>query len=296
MIKFILIFILLACSRVSVLNVKANDAQMLIENQPGMVKWIHFNIKENEDAGSLYCRDEKIKTEKKKKNGQLIVSAFLAENYFSDLTPFTCKWKYKDKEQIVKEFKISSYDFPKEKLKVDYRKVKINEKDLQRVQGEQMILNHLYKQSSATPYFTKPFIAPLNSFITSIYGTKRVYNNQHKGQHLGTDFRAAVGVPIPVSNRGKVSLAKDLFYTGFTVIVDHGLDIFSVYAHLSEVSVSENQIVEQGAIIGKSGNTGRTSGPHLHWGIKIHGHWVDGFSLIKESKNYVDSFLNNETN
>jgi murein DD-endopeptidase MepM/ murein hydrolase activator NlpD len=105
-----------------------------------------------------------------------------------------------------------------------------------------------------------------------------------------------VGVPIPVSNRGKVSLAKDLFYTGFTVIVDHGLDIFSVYAHLSEVSVSENQIVEQGAIIGKSGNTGRTSGPHLHWGIKIHGHWVDGFSLIKESKNYVDSFLNNETN
>jgi len=75
-----------------------------------------------------------------------------------------------------------------------------------------------------------------------------------------------------------------LDFTGGTVIVDHGMDIFTVYGHLSKVKAKEGQMVELGEIIGLSGNTGRSSGPHLHWGVKIHGHYINGFSLIEETK------------
>jgi murein DD-endopeptidase MepM/ murein hydrolase activator NlpD len=117
-----------------------------------------------------------------------------------------------------------------------------------------------------------------------VYGIKRVYNKAHRGQHLGTDFRAPGGVAVPAVNRGRIMFAGDLFYTGGTVIIDHGMDIFTVYGHLSEVKVEAGQIVNAGDIVALSGNTGRSSGPHLHWGVKIHGHYIDGYSLIDESK------------
>ena len=109
-------------------------------------------------------------------------------------------------------------------------------------------------------------------------------NNKKRSQHLGNDFRAKIGVKIPVSNRGKVVYVGDLFYTGGVVIVDHGLNIFSLYAHLSKTLVTTGTIVNRGDIVGLSGATGRVSGPHLHWGIKINGHNADGFSLVEESK------------
>ena len=125
---------------------------------------------------------------------------------------------------------------------------------------------------------------PLNSVITSIYGIKRTYNKQHKGQHLGTDFRAPIGEKIPASNRGKIVFSGDLFYTGWTVIIDHGLDIFTVYGHLSKTLVEAGQIVQKGDLIGLAGNTGRSSGPHLHWGVKIQGQYIDGIDLSEQTK------------
>jgi murein DD-endopeptidase MepM/ murein hydrolase activator NlpD len=124
----------------------------------------------------------------------------------------------------------------------------------------------------------------MTSLVTSLYGTKRVYNRQKKSQHLGIDYRAAIGDQVPATNAGKIVYAGDLFYTGWTVIIDHGLDIFSVYGHLSKTLVKEGQFVVRGELIGLSGNTGRTSGPHLHWGVKVQGQYVDGFVLIDETK------------
>ena len=123
----------------------------------------------------------------------------------------------------------------------------------------------------------------MNSVVTSVYGTKRVYNKHKEGQHLGIDFRAAIGDKVPATNAGKVVYAGDLFYTGWTVILDHGLDIFSVYGHLSKPLVVAGEMVERGQLIGLSGDTGRTSGPHLHWGVKVQGQYIDGTVLIEES-------------
>ena len=132
--------------------------------------------------------------------------------------------------------------------------------------------------------FNEPFEVPLDSYITSHYGNRRLFNNKKRSQHLGNDFRAAVGVPIPVANKGKVVFTGNLFYSGNVVIVDHGLNIFTAYGHLSKINVQEGMIVNKGTIVGLAGKTGRVSGPHLHWGVKINGSWIDGFSLVEESK------------
>ena len=107
-----------------------------------------------------------------------------------------------------------------------------------------------------------------------------MYNNIKKGQHLGIDFRAKVGKEIEVANNGKVVLARDLFYTGNTVIVYHGLGIFTIYGHLSKIKVNDGQRVLKGDIIGLAGMTGRVTGPPPTLGGKSNGHWVNGNDLL----------------
>jgi murein DD-endopeptidase MepM/ murein hydrolase activator NlpD len=254
-----------------------------IKTQPGKVRWVTFPMAKGWENSKLKCRDQMIKHNKLQDG---LHYAYIAETYFSDLKPHQCELILNDKKMEIVAFNVSPYVYKAEQLKVDYRKISLSKKDQKRAQAEQIILNKLYGQSASTPYFKAPFRAPLNSYITSVYGIRRVYNKAHRGQHLGTDFRAAIGVPVPATNRGKVMFAGDLFYTGGTVIIDHGLDIFSVYGHLSEWKTKAGTIVNAGDIIGLTGNTGRTSGPHLHWGVKVHGHYIDGYSLIEESKKH----------
>lgn len=253
-----------------------------VETQPGFVRWVSFNIEPGQEDAELWCKDQRLKHAPLGAGRRF---AYIAETYFSDLKPYTCRLVLKDKKEIpVVNFVVKSFKYKEEKLKVDFRTVKLSKKDLKRAQKEQRMLAGLYTQSASVPYFNQAFKAPLDSYITSIYGNRRVYNNAHKSQHLGTDYRAAVGVPIPAVNRGRVLFAGDLFYTGGTVIIDHGMDIFTVYGHLSNVKTQAGQIVNAGDIVALSGNTGRSSGPHLHWGVKIHGHYVNGYSLIDETK------------
>ena len=86
--------------------------------------------------------------------------------------------------------------------------------------------------------------------------------------------------PIHATNRGRVVLAKNLFFTGNTVILDHGLGVYSLYAHLSRVDVKRGDLVTNGQLLGLAGATGRVTGPHLHWGIVVQGARVDPFSLV----------------
>jgi murein DD-endopeptidase MepM/ murein hydrolase activator NlpD len=167
---------------------------------------------------------------------------------------------------------------------VDQKKIELSARDQARVQREQIMLNKIYTEKSSQPYFNESFETPLKSFVTSYYGKKRVFNNMKKSQHLGIDFRAKIGVAIPSTNSGQVVFAGDLFFTGLTVIIYHGLDIYSVYGHLSRLDVRDYEMVKKGQVIGLSGASGRVSGPHLHWGVKIRGNYIDGFSLISESQ------------
>jgi len=107
-----------------------------------------------------------------------------------------------------------------------------------------------------------------------------LFNGQHESYHRGTDFRARAGTPVYASNFGIVRLAKNLFYSGNIVIMDHGKGIFTNYAHLSKIQVVAGQQVTRGDQIGLSGATGRVSGPHLHWGVKINAAYVDPLQFL----------------
>ncbi len=258
------------------------EASLVIELQPGKVKYLKLKRPQIENP-QLFCGEKMIPFFTDSQND--LIHAYLPESYFSELKPYDCFWKStKEKDLRIATVHIKAFEYKREKLRVNPKTIQLSEKDLVRAQNEQKMLNQIYSQSENSYLFQSPFQPPMKSFITSHYGIKRVYNNMHKGQHLGTDFRAAIGDSVQAVNDGKVVFAGDLFYTGGTVIVDHGLYMFSVYGHLSKLFVQSGDRIKKGSIIAYSGNSGRTSGPHLHWGIKLLGQFIDGFSLIDESK------------
>jgi murein DD-endopeptidase MepM/ murein hydrolase activator NlpD len=245
---------------------------------PGEVKWVEFAAPKSK--GSFSCSGKEVKYSSKNNKAEAIVVA----NYFLTDKSFSCQVLENKKIIAELEFTVQPKEYKAEVLKVDPKKIKLSPKDQKRADAEQVVLNKVYASSSNEILFSTPFMRPLDGHVTSVYGIKRVYNGMKKGQHLGTDFRAAIGVKIPAANAGKIVFAGDLFYTGWTVIIDHGLDIFTVYGHLSKTLVSAGDFVKRGDIVALSGNTGRSSGPHLHWGVKVQGDYIDGFSLIDETK------------
>lgn len=256
-----------------------------VELQPGKVTFVEFDINLPDGKWELNCNSKTVPFVVKGKKAQL----FLAESYFSNLKGSTCE--YVDENNIneveavtILEVKVKPFNYKSERLYVDKKRIDIKGKDLQRVIREKEIKKKLYIESASYYLFDEPFQVPLDSYVTSHYGNRRIFNNKKKSQHLGNDFRAQVGVPIPAANKGRVIYTGDLFFIGKVVIIDHGLDIFTNYGHLSKIKVRKGDLVEKGDIVGLSGRTGRVSGPHLHWGVKVQGHWVDGFSLVEQSK------------
>lgn len=147
----------------------------------------------------------------------------------------------------------------------DERKVKPNQKDMLRIMKEQAVLREVYDRVTPQRYWKGPFSLPMKSAITSPFGTKRVYNGEHKSSHLGLDLRAKIGTPIYSAAPGEVVVARNLFFTGRTVIIDHGYGVMTLYAHMNRIRVKVGQKVNQKQFLGLSGATGRVSGPHLHW-------------------------------
>lgn len=246
--------------------------------RPGEVRWIDFAIPSK--SAKLVCRDHEVKISKDGKRAQAVI----VESYFSDMKPYSC-WVMEGKQKVQElSFTVENREYKAEKLRVDMKRIKLSPKDQKRANAEQLVLNKIYASSLPFLQFKEAFMQPMKSHVTSYYGTRRLYNNQKKSQHLGTDYRAPIGEKVPAANSGKVVFSGDLFYTGWTVIIDHGLDIFTVYGHLSKTLVNAGDNVSRGQIIALSGNTGRSSGPHLHWGVKIQGQYIDGFVLIDETE------------
>jgi murein DD-endopeptidase MepM/ murein hydrolase activator NlpD len=165
-------------------------------------------------------------------------------------------------------------------LKVDSRRVDLNQKDRQRANREHQEIKRVYASGHPQRLWQGPFQLPVENEISSQFGNRRIFNGKLKSFHNGLDFRSPPGTPIQAANSGRVRLAKNLFYSGNAVIIDHGTDIFTIYAHLSKIETQANQYIEKGQLIGLTGATGRVSGPHLHWGIKINGIAVNPLQFV----------------
>ncbi|HIP21839.1 MAG TPA: M23 family metallopeptidase [Candidatus Pacebacteria bacterium] len=153
------------------------------------------------------------------------------------------------------------------------------------IAAERLMLREIYKKSNSSIKFNSAFEAPLNTKMISEFGKTRIFNNGRKSVHSGTDYRAQTPLPVKAINDGEVILANiDLYYCGKGVIINHGMNIFSTYCHLSENKVFTGDKVKKGDVIGLTGSTGRVSGPHLHLSVKYNGGYVDFEELQKKSE------------
>lgn len=293
--KLLLIFFIVGCSSIPkkenlvkklekpVKKVKV-ELPIKYKIKPGEVQKISFPVLgEKLSQGKLFCKDRYFKTHMK--NG--FRTAYVSETYFSRKEEYSCFLELEKEKIEVVRFSIQDKIFPSERLFVDKRRVFVSKKNLERVRSEQAVLNKVYDSSPSFPLFREGFQKPIDSFVTSIYGSKRVFNKKKQTQHLGTDFRARVGTPISAASDGVVVISRNLFYTGKTIIIDHGLGIFTVYGHLSKLNFQEGDKIKKGQELGLSGATGRVTGPHLHWGVKINGHYIEGDSLIKVTNDKI---------
>ncbi len=171
--------------------------------------------------------------------------------------------------------KVKHRNFPEERLKVDKKMVDFPPEILRRVRQDQAVLRKACNCITWRRYWTPPFVWPVESKLLSPFGLRRIFNGQPRSPHSGVDLRAPTGTPIKAANAGRVSLVRNCYLSGWTVVVDHGYGLCSLYAHLSKVKVRQGDAVRRGQIIGLSGKTGRATGPHLHWGISLLGTRLD---------------------
>jgi murein DD-endopeptidase MepM/ murein hydrolase activator NlpD len=144
--------------------------------------------------------------------------------------------------------------------------------ELERIKRERAKVQTAKATDSPATWFTETFIWPAHGIISGVYGSQRILNGEPRAPHVGVDIAAPVGTPVAAPASGRVVLAEpDLFFTGGTIILDHGHGLTTTYAHLSAVEVSVGQEVKQGQQIGRIGATGRVTGPHLHWAMD----WFD---------------------
>lgn len=169
--------------------------------------------------------------------------------------------------------------FPTQELKVEGKYVTPSKTDSERAEAEAARLHKLFTRGEPKRLFEGRFDSPIPGAPSSRFGERRVFNGQPRAPHSGADLRAKKGAAIKAPAAGKVVLAGPLFFQGLTVVIDHGLGVTTLYAHLSQVAVKAGETVKKGQLIGKVGATGRVTGPHLHWALKWRSARVDPFSL-----------------
>jgi murein DD-endopeptidase MepM/ murein hydrolase activator NlpD len=178
-------------------------------------------------------------------------------------------------------FKIIEKTFPEEHITVKKEMVHLSSKDLERVRSDQLAMAEAIKGVSSDIRWSSPFVWPVKSEITSPFGLRRFFNGEQRSPHSGVDIRAGEGDVIKAANSGVVALARDCFFSGKTLVLDHGGGLFTMYAHLSSFHARVGDIVHKGDIIGFAGSSGRATGPHLHWGVSLLGTRVDPVSLME---------------
>lgn len=150
---------------------------------------------------------------------------------------------------------------------------------LKRIEQESAELRNIFGQDSG-PFIGGFFKRPVPEPVSSQFGTRRVLNGEKKSPHSGTDFRSPLGRLVRAPARGRVVYIGDLHYTGNTVVLDHGSGLFSLYAHLLKPLCRVGQALDQDQPLGKVGSTGRSTGAHLHWTVKIRGAKIDPMELL----------------
>ena len=187
------------------------------------------------------------------------------------ITSITINSQDQDPETITLEIAPRQYNIQKIEG-VPAKTVTPPASDLSRIKQDASMVRKARKLVSNKQDFLKGFVKPANGPISGVYGSQRFYNGVPKSPHYGIDYAAPTGTPVIAPADGVVTFAhNDLFYSGGTLIIDHGHGLSSTFLHLSEILVKPDQRVILGMKIAKIGATGRATGPHLDWRMN----WLD---------------------
>jgi hypothetical protein len=181
------------------------------------------------------------------------------------------------------DMEIQEKDFGVRNLTLPQNMVDLDAETLARVKKESAVTNALWEAEPSSPLWDGPFIRPIPGEVIGPFGRRSVINGQPRSPHTGVDLRGKKGTPIKAINDGRVVLTADHFFSGLSVVIDHGGGIQSMYFHMDKIRVQQGEMVEKGTIIGSVGSTGRATGPHLHWGVRVNGARIDPSQLVDKS-------------
>ncbi len=181
----------------------------------------------------------------------------------------------------AKTIEVRSGRFPTQKLKVAPAYVEPPESELARIAEDREKVQRVYAAPDSDRRFDAAFRRPVESRSAGSFGVRRVFNDKPRSPHDGVDLAAPEGEPVVAAAPAIVALAANLYFSGNTVILDHGSGLFTFYFHLSAIDVRPGDEVAGGQRIGAVGATGRATGPHLHWGARLHRARVNPLDLLK---------------
>jgi murein DD-endopeptidase MepM/ murein hydrolase activator NlpD len=170
--------------------------------------------------------------------------------------------------------------FPSRRLSVDAAFVNPPASERDRIDRDAKLLDDVWKAPAPGRLWTAPFVRPVPDAANSRFGTRSIFNGVPRSPHGGADFLSPSGTEVHAPNAGRIVVARNLYFSGNTVVIDHGLGLFSMLAHLSAFDVSEGDVVAAGQLVGRVGATGRVTGPHLHWAVRANSARVDPLSLL----------------
>lgn len=177
------------------------------------------------------------------------------------------------------ELTISPRKFSLQELTLPKEMAEFDNATLRRIEEEAAELSRRFSRTTP-PRWRIPFLPPVEEYRPANFGARRVINGDARMPHSGVDIHLPEGTPVRTIADGRVAFAGEQFFGGRSVVVDHGGGVFSIYYHMKEYSVAEGQDVSRGERIGSVGATGRATGPHLHFGVRVPGGRIDPTRLL----------------
>ncbi|MGE0130152.1 MAG: M23 family metallopeptidase [Blastocatellales bacterium] len=181
----------------------------------------------------------------------------------------------------VHPVKIERADYRTVAIRVPRRYTEPDPETLARIKEDQALKKEVFARVTPDRLWSGSFAAPMESVITSEFGVHRKFNRKIQSIHQGLDLRADTGTPVGAMNSGTVIVAREMFYEGGFVVIDHGQGLLTLYMHLSEIRVNEGDSVSKQQLIALSGGTGRATAPHLHTGVRWQGIYIDPEVLLE---------------
>lgn len=211
-------------------------------------------------------------------------SGFIGADLTTRPGRYTLKVSYPNKNNPhLIQISVLSRDYGIRRLTLPREMVELDAHTLKRVLEEIRVVTELFMRPAGRLLWRGKWIRPVAGTVVSPFGSRRIINGMERSPHSGVDLKAPEGTAVKAANRGRVALVADHFFSGLSVFIEHGGGIQSMYFHLSRALVQVGQVVEKGAPVGLSGSSGRATGPHLHFGIRLNGERVNPLNLIELS-------------